>query len=195
VAPYRIGDLCFGRRIVYDIACNWKVYVENFLEGYHVPSAHPGLHRAIDYRRYHTRVFDTWSVQVAPRRGGAPERTRAGLAVEYAAASHWCWVYPNLMLNMHAMGISTNQILPLGPDRCRTVFDFYWDDLDPAGLTPDQEEDVAISDAIQQEDIVLCEAVQRGLASRAYDSGTFCKAREVGVYRFQRLIAPVHGLV
>jgi phenylpropionate dioxygenase-like ring-hydroxylating dioxygenase large terminal subunit len=39
-------------RRIYDIACNWKVYVDNYLEGYHVPMAHPGLFRELDYAEY-----------------------------------------------------------------------------------------------------------------------------------------------
>ncbi|WP_298191812.1 SRPBCC family protein, partial [Metallibacterium sp.] len=40
----------FHHRVAYEIACNWKVYVDNYLEGYHVPQIHPGLNRLLDYR-------------------------------------------------------------------------------------------------------------------------------------------------
>ena len=52
-----IGRMGFYKRIDYEIACNWKVYVDNYLEGYHIPLAHPGLYREIDYTQYRVETF------------------------------------------------------------------------------------------------------------------------------------------
>ena len=41
----------FERR-TYEMVCNWKTYVDNYLEGYHLPSVHPGLNRELDYNAY-----------------------------------------------------------------------------------------------------------------------------------------------
>jgi choline monooxygenase len=52
----------------YDVACNWKVYVDNYLEGYHIPIVHPELHRELDYEQYRTELARYWSRQHAPLR-------------------------------------------------------------------------------------------------------------------------------
>ena len=40
MASYKLEDMVTTRRVEYDLACNWKVYVENAMESYHVPTVH-----------------------------------------------------------------------------------------------------------------------------------------------------------
>jgi len=93
------------------------------------------------------------------------------------------------MLNVYPDNFSTNVILPLGPDRTLTVFEWFFRDPDDAGVRRTIDETVAFSDEIQLEDIAICEAVQRGLASRTYDRGRYSVRRENGVHHFHRLYA------
>ena len=165
--------------------CNWKVYVDNYLEGYRIPIVHPGLFREIDYPRYRTETRRNYSIQHAPLK--KPERIRAGSKDDEA---EYFWVYPNLMLNVYPDNFSTNLIVPLGPERTLTLFEWYF--RDAAQTTID--ETVSFSDEIQIEDIEICEAVQRGLRSSTYCSGRYSPARENGVHHFHQLYCEAMGI-
>ena len=91
------------------------------------------------------------------------------------------------MLNVYPDNFSTNLILPIGPGRTRTLFEWYF--RDPLSAEKEIEETISFSDEIQLEDIAICEAVQRGLRSSTYDRGRYSPARENGVHHFHRLWA------
>jgi choline monooxygenase len=182
IAPTRLGDMRFVRRVEYDIACNWKVYVDNYLEGYHVPHVHPELVKLYDFQSYRTECFDWYSLQHSPLSGEANLYSSGD-----GAAFYYC-LFPNYMLNILPGRLQTNLVLPLGPDRCRVVFQYFYADADSPAVRKLVEEDLAYSDAVQQEDIDICERVQLGVQSRAYDRGRFSVQFEEGVYHFQRLL-------
>ena len=175
--PHDYRGFRLAHRKTWELECNWKVYVDNYLEGYHIPIVHPGLFRELDYPNYRTDVKRNYSIQIAPTR--RPERLRGDDAVRYF------WIFPNLMLNVYADNFSTNLILPLGPNRTATLFDWYF--REPESVRRQIDETVAFSDEIQIEDIDICEAVQRGLRSRTYDTGRFSPRRENGVHHFHCL--------
>ena len=62
------------RTVDYEIACNWKVYVDNYVEGYHIPIVHPELFRRLDYGAYAVETAAGHSKQHAPIRTPDPER-------------------------------------------------------------------------------------------------------------------------
>jgi choline monooxygenase len=184
-APYALHLMRPVARRDYVIACNWKTYVDNFLEGYHLPTVHPGLFRELDYDAYRVETFATYSSQIAPLRPAKPGTPGRQYASEAAGDALYYWVFPNWMLNIYPDNMSLNVVLPLGADRCVTIFEWYrHDPVDPAEV----ERTAAFSDGIQQEDIAICEAVQKGLASGAYDRGRFSVLRENGVHHFQALV-------
>lgn len=165
---------------VWELDCNWKVYVDNYLEGYHIPIVHPGLFRELDYASYRTETKKTYSIQIAPTR--RPERIRT---MEGDDQVRYFWIFPNLMLNVYPDNFSTNLIVPIGHGRTATLFDWYF--KDPEAARAQIEETVAFSDEIQLEDIDICETVQRGLRSSTYDRGRYSPKRENGVHHFHRL--------
>jgi choline monooxygenase len=176
------GDLQFHTRKNYDIACNWKVYVDNFLDGgYHVNTVHPALAGAIDYKEYRTETFAHSSVQTSPLKEspGAVGITRTG------EAAYW-WLFPNFMANRYSGILDTNLVLPLAVNRCRVIFDFYFAPDHDAAF---QAESIRVAEAVQEEDRIICEQVQRGLGSRSYRTGRFSVKREAGGYHFHRLLA------
>ena len=173
----------------WELNCNWKVYVDNYLEGYHIPIVHPGLFRELDYPNYRTETRGNYSIQIAPTRRAERIRPAAG-----ESQVRYFWLYPNLMLNVYPDNFSTNLIVPLGPHRTLTIFEWYFRDPGAARTKSDIAETVAFSDEIQVEDIEICEAVQRGLQSRTYDSGRYSPARENGVHHFHGLYAQAMGL-
>ncbi|KGM57062.1 (2Fe-2S)-binding protein [Lysobacter arseniciresistens ZS79] len=171
------------QRVGYDVACNWKVYVDNYLEGYHVPHIHPGLNRLLDYRSYVTETARWYSYQWSPLEGG--DTYGDGDALYY-------WLWPNTMLNILPGRLQTNRVVPLGVDRCRVEFDFYYavdqgaDDSGEARARRDA--DRAFSDEVQLEDLTICEDVQRGLASGSYAPGRLNPLRENAVHHFHELL-------
>lgn len=182
----------------YVIDCNWKVYVDNYLEGYHIPIAHPGLMKEIDYAQYRTDTFRYYSQQFAPIRAMKPgedagERFYApGSSLQEAL---YFWIFPNLMLNIYPDNISTNVIVPLSQEKTLTIFEWFFHDVHSEKVKERVKRAVAFSDEVQQEDIGLCENVQRGLRSSTYDRGRYSVKRENGVHHFHMLLGEFLGQV
>jgi len=180
IRPIDLPAMRFHARVVYDIGCNWKVYVDNYLEGYHLPYVHPGLNRLLDYRTYATATAEWYSWQHSPLDGTAgPYRT--GEAQYYL-------LYPNITLNVLPDRLQTNLVLPVSPRACRVIFDYFYADTESAAARRMIEEDMRFSDEVQQEDIAICERVQVGLESGAYHAGRLSPTREVGLHHFHELV-------
>jgi len=169
----------FHRRIGYEIDCNWKVYVDNFLEGYHVPHVHPELNRMLDYRGYTTATASWYSLQHSPLQS-AGDLYGDGAALYY-------FIWPNTMLNILPDRLQTNRVLPLGSERCRVEFDYYYP-AEAGDIAARHERDHDFSDMVQREDVAICEQVQRGLASGSYHAGRLNPRRESGVHHFHELL-------
>ena len=192
---FQFAGLQLAERRDYVINCNWKVYVDNYLEGYHIPIAHPGLMREIDYANYRTDTYRYYSQQFAPIRAMKAEDTaeRAyapGTGLQQAA---YFWIFPNLMLNIYPDNISTNVIVPLAQDKTLTIFEWFFHDVADAKVRERIQKAIAFSDEVQQEDIGLCENVQRGLRSSTYDRGRYSVKRENGVHHFHMLLGEFLG--
>ena len=164
----------------YPVACNWKVYVDNYLEGYHIPIVHPALHQELDYAAYRTETRRWASLQHAPVRPVAGGDRRYLPRANGERNQYW-WVFPHLMLNIYMDMVQVNVVVPLAVDRTVVVFDWFA----PAKLAPDL---VEFSDVIQDEDRRICETVQHNLASRSYDRGRYSARRENGVHHFHSLL-------
>jgi choline monooxygenase len=102
--------------------------------------------------------------------------------------ARYFWLYPNFMINIYDGVMDTNFVMPLGVDRCRVVFDFYFADTSP-GREEHNRASIATSDKVQDEDVAICESVQKGLASRSYGAGRLSVRREAGEHLFHRLLA------
>lgn len=170
------------------IDCNWKVYIDNYLEGYHVAMVHPGLHRELDIDNYVVETHRYYSRQFAPLRPVAAHATdRMYVPREGDDEAHYYWVYPNWMLNIYQGQMQTNVVLPIDHRTTLVRFDWY-------ARNPPTEHDaewtrlLAFSDEIQEEDIAICEVVQRNLRSRVYDRGRYSATRENGVHHFHGLL-------
>lgn len=179
-AGHDLSSLQHHASVSYDIDCNWKTYVDNFLEGYHVPLVHPSLDAILDYRSYRTELAPWYSLQSSPLES-APNAYGTGEALYY-------FIYPATMLNILPDRLQTNRVIPLGSQRCRVVFDFFY----PAAWSPEARAakfstDSAFSEQVQQEDIAICVDVQRNLASGSYVAGRLNPKREQGLHHFQRL--------
>jgi len=187
VAPLGVGKLHHFDRRVYDIHCNWKVFVDNYLDGgYHVPHLHKGLNSVLDYKQYTIEIQDRYCLQSSPM--VASEEDAATGATRTGDRAWYFWQYPNLMINCYEGYMDTNLVLPIDVDRCRVIFDFYFGDVSDARRAYNQQS-VAVGARVQDEDLGICEAVQRGLKSRAYRAGRLSVRREAGEHLFHRLLA------
>ena len=197
-AGYDVDRMRLVERREYLIDCNWKVYVDNYLEGYHLPIAHPQLYKELDYDSYRVEEFRYYSKQHAPIRElkpgeeiGVDRRFLRQPGAEDSALYYW--LFPNTMFNIYQDNMSSNVILPVGVDRTLTIFEWFFAEPGTGAGWESMQESIAFSDEIQQEDIVICEQVQRGLRSRSYDAGRFSAKRENGVYHFQNLVREFLG--
>jgi len=171
----------------YTLDCNWKVFVDNYLDGgYHVPHLHKGLDSVLDYSEYTIETGERHCLQSSPMvADGADERTKA---VRQGGRALYYWLYPNFMVNCYGQAMDTNLVIPRGVDRTDVIFDFYFADVSEAARAGNLES-IAVSEQIQDEDVGICESVQRGLRSRAYGAGRLSVRREAGEHLFHRLLA------
>ena len=175
----------------YYINTNWKVYIDNYLEGYHVPVAHPGLYRELDYQNYRVDTYRNYSSQYAPIR---PIRTEDAAGRVYTAMqgderTFYYWVYPNFMLNFYLGMLQINVIVPLSHDRTLTIFEWFFSDLGTPATWDNLQSSIEFSDEIQKEDIEICEYVWRNLQTGIYTQGRYSAKRENGVHHFHQLLA------
>ena len=192
---FQFEGLEFAERRDYFIDCNWKVYVDNYLEGYHIPIAHPGLMREIDYAQYRTDTFRFHSQQFAPIRGIKPEESSERLYAPGRGLREalYFWVFPNLMLNIYPDNIQTNVIVPLSHEKTLTIFEWFFHDAKSEKARERIRKAIAFSEEVQQEDVALCQSVQRGLRSATYDRGRYSAKRENGVHHFHMLLGEFLG--
>lgn len=187
VLPLHLTTRKFFETRVYDIHCNWKVFIDNYLDGgYHVPHLHKGLNSVLDYKHYTIENEDRYCLQSSPVVSSNEDPGTS--AVRQSDRAWYFWQYPNFMINAYDDYMDTNLVLPIDVDHCRVIFDFFFADVSEAQREHNQQS-VAVGARVQDEDLDICEAVQRGLKSRAYGSGRLSVRREAGEHLFHRLLA------
>jgi choline monooxygenase len=170
----------------YRLNCNWKVFVDNYLDGgYHVPHLHKGLDSVLDYSNYTIENGERFSLQSSPM-ANRDQDDEVG-AVRTGSRAFYYWLYPNFMINYYEGVLDTNLVRPLAVDRTEVVFDFYFADVSESARERNSAS-INVGDRIQHEDLDICESVQRGLKSRAYHAGRLSVRREAGEHLFHRLL-------
>jgi choline monooxygenase len=171
----------------YTIEANWALYVDNYLEEFHIPYVHAAsLGDKVDYGAYRTELFEWGNLQLGFARQGEDtfdlpdDHPEAGATL----GGLYFWLFPNLMLNFYPWGVSVNVVRPLGPSLTRVSFLPYV--LDPARRAKGVGGDLH---RVEMEDEEVVESVQRGVRSRLYDRGRYSPRREVGTWHFHRLLA------
>lgn len=185
--PLGLSQLHYFDSRFYDIGCNWKVFVDNYLDGgYHVPHLHKGLSSVLDYKQYTIENEDRYCLQSSPM--VSSDEDAATGATRKGDRAWYFWQYPNFMINCYEGYMDTNLVIPLDVDHCRVVFDFYFADISDSRREHNTQS-IAVGDRVQSEDLGICEDVQRGLKSRAYGAGRLSVRREAGEQLFHRLLA------
>jgi len=185
-APYQLARMRHVMRRDYPVAANWKLYVDNFLEGYHLPQVHPALSREIDYKSYVTELVTHRVLQHAPVR---PATGSLYTPVAGEPAARYYWLFPNLMLSFYERQLQVNVVIPENAERTVVRFDWFALDAGPRhGELERFRRLVEFSDVVQAEDAAMCQVLQGNVQSSAYRSGPYCPAREAGVHLFHRLM-------
>jgi choline monooxygenase len=170
----------------YKVEANWALYVENFLEGFHIPFVHAGLNSVIDYGNYSVELYRYSSLQlgISKDSDGCFDLPPSSPDYGKKVAGYYFWMFPNMMFNFYPWGLSINIVKPIGVSKCVVSFLAYvWDEnklRQGAGAALHQVE-------LEDEDIV--QNVQKGIRSRFYNYGRYSVTREQGTHHFHRLIA------
>ena len=181
-----LEQLHWFERRSYLLNCNWKVFVDNYLDGgYHVPHIHRDLNCVLDPGKYKIETGNRYCLQSSPILSSKAEAETASVRTgDYAL---YYWIYPNFMINCYEGLMDTNLVMPLGVDRTEVIFDYYFADVSESARERNLAS-IAVSEQIQNEDVAICESVQRGLLSRAYNTGRLSVRREAGEHLFHRLL-------
>ena len=159
------------------LACNWKTYVENYLEGYHLPMVHPQFDEDVVVADYRVEIEEQVIFHSAPPRDAS------------VYAGTWAWIWPNLAINTYRHGYMIERMTPVGPEETRLDYLYFFD----PERTEDLAEMLAVSDRVTAQDKDVCEAVQRNLRTGVYQGGVLSPRHEQGVAWFQARIAEAHG--
>ena len=149
------------------VHCNWKVYVENYLDGYHREGVHPALAAQAGAKRLDVQMQD--EVALYEVAGHAPGAERL-----------WAWVWPNLGLSVYRGVLLLEHMRPLGADRTMVDHVFLHEPEDPS-----VEAAILSSERITEEDTWLSERVQQNLNAGVYRQGVLSPSHERAVLWFQ----------
>ncbi len=168
------------------IEAHWALYCENYLEGFHIPFVHAGLVPELDAADYPIECFEWGSLQVGIASAAGmpiafPPAHRDG---ERRVAAFYFWLFPNLMLNFYAWGLSVNVVEPRGPQRTVVRYSRWVWDEDKRDRGPGAD-----LDRVELEDQAVVQSVQRGVGSRLWRPGRLSPRHEVAVRHFHRLVA------
>ncbi len=159
----------------YEVEAHWALYCENYLEGFHIPYIHSSLNQELDFSSYQTVTSRFSSLQTA----------RASVAnSKDGSAAHYYFVFPNLMFNFYAWGLSVNIVEPVAKELTRVRYITMV--TDPAKSDAGAGADL---DTVEKEDQRIVESVQKGIRSRSYGRGRYSVRREAGLHHFHRLVA------
>jgi choline monooxygenase len=159
------------------LACNWKTYVENYLEGYHLPMVHPEFDADVVVADYRVEIEGDVVFHTAPARDAS------------VYAGTWAWLWPNLAINTYRHGFMVERMTATGPEETRLDYFYFFDPSQTAELTAMFE----VSDRVTAQDKQVCEEVQRNLRAGVYQGGVLSPKHEQGVAWFQARLAKAHG--
>ena len=174
----------------HSISANWMLYVDNYLEGFHIPFVHPELNQALDYSGYTTEVFDGGVLQIGKAMEGDIKFNLPEGHPDYGQdiAAYYLWLFPNMMFNFYPWGLSLNIVIPVSPDETRVLYRGYVKDANLA-----EQGAGSILDTVEIQDQNIIEQVHKSMRSKVYDRGRYSPTREQGVHHFHRIISTLYG--
>ena len=170
----------------HSISANWMLYVDNYLEGFHIPFVHPELNQALDYSGYITETFNHGVLQIGKAKSGEVKFNLPENHQDYGQdiAAYYLWIFPNMMFNFYPWGLSLNIVVPVSPNETRVLYKGYVKDENLA-----TEGAGSILDTVEIQDQNIIEQVHKSMRSKIYDRGRYSPTREQGVHHFHRIIS------
>ena len=170
----------------YELAANWALYCENYLEGFHIPYVHRSLAQGLDLDAYAIELWPRGSLQLGIAKEGEPtfDLPKGHPDEGKRVAGYYAWFFPNFMLNIYPWGISANIVLPQGPTQSVVRYLTYvWD--------PSKRSKGAGADLkrVEEEDQAMVTSVQRGIGSKLYRRGRYSPRHEAAVHHFHLMLA------
>jgi phenylpropionate dioxygenase-like ring-hydroxylating dioxygenase large terminal subunit len=196
LSGFRLGEWRLERRVEYEIAANWKLVAENFMEYYHLPWVHPSLVKVspmdAHYRWQGTGMyigFCTTPIESNTDGGGWLGLPAIdGLSEDDAVSARFAWVYPNLALSVLPNHVFLLLARPVAPGRTlETAYLLTHPESRKQARESEVDALAAFWDEVNREDIAIVERVQDGLANPAYEGGRMCYRFEESVHRFQNM--------
>ena len=200
LAGYRLGEHRLLRRVEYEIAANWKLVGENFMEYYHLPWVHPGLVKVsplkAHFRWQGTGMyigFCTTPIAANTEDGGwLGIPALSTLDDEDGTSARFVWLFPSIAVNVlpnHTFLLLTRPTAAGSTQEVAYLL-AHPECSDRAGeaLEAEVERLLAFWDEVNSEDIAIVERVQAGLADPAYTGGRMCYRFEEPVHRFQNIV-------
>ena len=169
----------------YEIKANWALYVDNYLEGFHIPFVHSDLHDILDYDSYKTELFEGGVLQIGIANKGEECFDLPESSPDYGEniAAYYYWIFPGLMLNFYPWGLSVNIVNPISVNKTKIIYHGFVGDKSLLGKGAGGD-----LDKVELEDQDIVEATQRGVSSRAYDRGRYSPTKEKGVHHFHKIL-------
>lgn len=172
-----LSNFHFHSTDAHKLGCNWKTYVENYMEGYHIPFVHPELNKEVDMKTYKVLPQNRIARHVSePRADRKEDAINDGL---------WVWHWPYAALNVYKTGMNLELMIPTGPQTMELRYYYLFHDLGDGSTIKNT---IDMSKTVTQEDIDICEAVQKNLAGGIYETGELSPKHEMGVKYFQDLV-------
>ncbi len=168
-----------SERVEFD--ANWKIYTDNFVEGYHIPGVHPAFFKAIDFEDFKTTAHDGFVRMTAPPKDGLFYRGK------------WLWMWPNWTLSLFQGGMNTSRINPLSTARTEQLYHFYFADTSAATAAA-RAKTIAGNLAVVREDYGICLETHKNYATGSYTAGPLSPRHEQGVAYFQAKVAAALGV-
>jgi len=171
----------------YNVSAHWALYLDNYMEGFHVPFVHNDLGALLDYGSY-TTIPDgdvIWQIGYASKEDFTFDFPADHPDYGRDVTAYYVWVYPNFMLNIYPWGVQLNIVRPVSPTFTKVEFLYYIHDDE----TFQRMNGAQLAEKTEREDEFVVEAVQKGLRSSFYRTGRFSPAREKGVHHLHRLFS------
>jgi len=189
IRRYPMAELRTGHRIAYEVAANWKVILENYNECYHCAGVHPELCKVVPaFRKGGGRGLD-WDAGIPQREGtntftlsGTTSRAPfPGLSDDEKERHKGELVYPNLMLSLSMDHAASFTLWPRSVARTDVVCEFLFHPDEMARDAFDPMDAVDFWDLVNRQDWAICESVQRGMASKPFETGYYAPMEDLSL--------------
>lgn len=190
-----LGRLRTARRTETTVAANWKIIVENYQECLHCALVHPELvdlvplyrtGRVVDPSRTDGGVVLANAGTSFTRSGGSQLPVISTMPAEHLHVYRGATVLPNMFVDVTATSVIVSSMFPSGPAATLTAMEYL---VEPAAADADLEPLIEFSELVGRQDYVVCERVQQGVSSRAFEHGVLTPKDDLVIDFTQRYLA------